>query len=120
MKNILTYRGGRPYLALGTVENALRVAEMLINKGRPLSAISQSNRTLINQAVQIRNAIAHDSDRAKKDFLRKVPGVAALPNSKRTPGAFLRHEFRVQPNQRRYEVYFSAYHVAANEIRNAW
>ncbi|MCY4555643.1 MAG: hypothetical protein OXF79_04545 [Chloroflexi bacterium] len=119
MRDILTYRGP-PYLAFGTIENALRLSKLLVNDGRPISAVSAPNRTLIGQAYQIRNAIAHDSDNVRKSFRIKVPGVQSLPNSKRTPGAFLRHEFRVQPVQRRYQLYFAAYQSAAKEIGSAW
>ena len=119
MRNILTH-GGKSYLTLGTFENAASVTAVLVNEGRPISAVSTANRTLIGEAVQIRNAIAHDSLNAKVNFRNKVPGVGALPNSKRTPGAFLRHEFRVEPNQRRYQLYFAAYRTASMEIGSAW
>ena len=119
MNNILTYRGS-PYLTVGTIEDAERLMKLLINKGRPVSVVSKANRTLIGQATQIRNAIAHDSLNAKRKFKEKVPGVRALPNSRQTPGAFLRHEFRVHPNRRRYEIYFAAFQMAASEIQSAW
>lgn len=108
LSNILTHRG-RPYLNVGTIEDAEQLMELLVNKGRPVSAVSETNRTLIRHATQIRNAIAHDSVMAKRNFREKVPGVRALPNSRQTPGAFLRHEYRVQPNRRRYEIYFTAF-----------
>lgn len=91
-----------------------------MNEGRPISAVSDDNRRLIGEAVRIRNAIAHDSIRAKKEFKEKVPGVVSLPHSRRTPGAFLRHEFRRNPVQRRYEIYFGAYSMSAKEIADAW
>lgn len=119
LKNILTHRG-KPYLGFTTIEEAEKLSSLLVNKGRPISVVSSNNRTLIGQAVQIRNAIAHDSGMAKKNFKEKVPGVSALPNSKRTPGAFLRHEFRQYPSQRRYEIYFVAFQMAAEEISKAW
>ena len=119
LRDMLTH-GGRFHLKFGTIEDAVSWSSFVMNEGRPISAVSDYNRTLIGQGVRIRNAIAHDSIRAKKNFKKKVPGVAALPNSKRTPGAFLRHEFRRHPGQRRYEIYFGAYSMAANEIANAW
>ena len=119
MSSILTHRGS-PYLSVGTVEDAERLMVLLVNKGRPVSAVSEANRTLIGQATQIRNAIAHDSTKAKQNFREKVPGVRALANSRQTPGAFLRHEYRAHPNRRRYEIYFAAFQMAANEIGSAW
>ena len=119
LRDILTHRG-RHYLKFGTISDAVDWSSLVMNEGRPISAVSGVNRGLIAEAVRIRNAIAHDSIRAKKEFREKVPGVVALPYSKRTPGAFLRHEFRRNPTQRRYEIYFGAYCMAANEIANAW
>lgn len=108
------------YLSIPNLTRAQELAELFINEGRPISAVSENNRKLLKEATQIRNAIAHDSSFAKKKFREGVPGVSALPRQKRSPGAFLRHIFRQQPNQRRYELYFTAYRDAANEIANAW
>jgi hypothetical protein len=82
--------------------------------------VSDHNRTLLQQAVLIRNAIAHESSFAMHQFRNKVPGVATLPHSKRAPAAFLRHVFRVAPAQRRVDLYFAAYQSAAREIAAAW
>ena len=108
------------YLSIPNLKRAQELAELFINEGRPISAVSERNRTLIEQATRIRNAIAHDSSFAKRKFREGVPGVNSLPHKKRSPGAFLRHVFRQQPCQRRYELYFTAYREAAIEIANAW
>ena len=111
---------GRDYLSIPNLKRAQELVALFVNQGRPISAVSDQNRTLLQQAVRIRNAIAHESSFAIGKFRASVPGVSALPRSKRSPGAFLRHEFRKAPSQRRYELYFAAYQSAAYEIADAW
>ena len=110
----------RSYLSIPSLKRAEELAELFVKEGRPISAVSAANRSRLAEAVKIRNAIAHESDFARKKFREAVPGVSALPRSKRLPGAFLRHQFRQSPSQRRYEVYFAAYRSASTEIANAW
>lgn len=108
------------YLSMATVEKAATFASRFVQNGRPISRVSPQYRSHITQAVLIRNAIAHDSGTAKSRFREGVPGVRALPPAKQQPGSFLRHMFRLSPNQRRYEIYFTAYRAAAREIAAAW
>lgn len=110
----------RSFLSIPSLRRAEELAELFVKEGRPISAVSETNRSRLAEAVKIRNAIAHESDFARKKFRESVPGVNALPRSKRLPGAFLRHQFRQNPSQRRYEVYFAAYRSAATEMANAW
>ena len=110
----------KDYLSIPNLKHAEELAALFIDNGRPISAVTEPNRTLLQQAVWIRNAIAHESSFALEKFRTRVPGVASLPRTKRSPGAFLRHEFRVAPSQRRYELYFAAYQSAASEIAAAW
>ena len=110
----------KDYISIQSIKRAEAIASLFINQGRPISAIEARTRTLIQQAIWIRNAIAHESSHAKTIFREKVPGVASLPRAKRYPGAFLRHEFRQSPKQRRYELYFSAFQQAALNISAAW
>ena len=110
----------RNYIGIQGLSRAQGLASLFVAKGRPFSVVAEPNRTHIQQAVLVRNAIAHQSSFAVKIFREKVPGVASLPTSKRMPGAFLRHEFRVSPTQRRFELYLAAFQSAANEIARAW
>jgi len=110
----------KDYISLPSLKRAEDLAALFVQEGRPISAVTEPNRTFLGQAVWIRNAIAHESEYAVEKFQRKVPGVIALPKSKRLPGAFLRHEFRLSPSQRRYEIYFAAFQSAASEIAAAW
>ena len=119
LTNILLF-GSKAYVSMSNVKKAEELMALFVKEGRPISLISERNRTLLGQAQIIRNAIAHDSNFAKRKFKESVPGVFSLPSSKRSPGAFLRHEFREQPRQRRYELYFGAYLSAASEMGDAW
>ena len=110
----------RNYIGIPGLSRAQGLASLFVAKGRPFSVVAEPNRTHIQQAVLVRNAIAHQSSFAVKIFREKVPGVASLPTSKRMPGAFLWHEFRVSPTQRRFELYLAAFQSAANEIARAW
>lgn len=110
----------KDYIALQDLGRVEKIASLFVSKGRPFSAVSEENKTHIQQAIWVRNAIAHQSSFAVKLFREKVPGVVSLPTSKRIPGAFLRHEFREAPRQRRFELYYAAFQSAANEIAGAW
>lgn len=113
-------RPNKEYFSMTSVPEVVRTASLFINEGRPFSAITDPNRTLLQQAFWIRNAIAHQSDAALKTFRTKVPGATALPPHRRFPAPFLRVLFRTSPDQRRYEPYFAAMATAATEIRSAW
>ena len=119
LRELLLYPN-RDYLPVQSVKAATEVTALLINEGRPISGISEPNRTHLQQAGWIRNAIAHESAFALRVFREKVPGVAAMLPNQRTPARFLRSEFRINPRQRRYELYFAAMSSAAREIRNSW
>lgn len=110
----------KEYISLTTVKQAEGLYKLFLQEGAPFSAISEPNRTFIQQAIWIRNAIAHSSSAASSAFRDKVPGVTSLPQNRRYPGAFLRHEFRVSPNQRRLNLYCSALVSAAREMASSW
>jgi len=110
----------KDYVSIPNMKRADALASLFVQDGKPVSVVTEQNRTFLQQAVYIRNAIAHQSSYAIDTFRTKVPGVNALPRSKRSPSAFLRHEFRVSPSQRRYEIYFAAFQSAAHEIAGSW
>jgi hypothetical protein len=108
------------YISLPTVKKAQQTYDLFVRDGLPFSSISEANQSYIQQAIWIRNAIAHASTYAHRVFREKVPGVAALPSNRRRPGAFLRHEFRVSPSQRRFDLYCAALLAAAREMDESW
>lgn len=110
----------KDYVSLTTVNQADAIFGLFLKDRGPFGAVSDPNRTYIQQAIWIRNAIAHSSEAARGVFQSKVPGVSALPRSRRTPGTFLRHVFRVSPSQRRLDLYCSAMLSAATEMSDGW
>lgn len=119
LRRLLLYLD-KDYIPLPSLKHGIELASILVKQGRPLSQISESNRTHIQQAAWIRNAIAHQSDHSLRIFRDKVPGVTSLPQRSRRPGPFLRTVFRTSPTQRRYEIYFTSFKSAANEVMEAW
>lgn len=119
LRRLLLYPD-KDYISLPSLKQGIAMASLLVNQGRPLSQISEPNQTHIQQAVWIRNAIAHQSDHSLRVFREKVPGVSTLPHPRRRPGPFLRTVFRSSPTQRRYEIYFTAFKSAAKEVMKAW
>lgn len=110
----------KEYVSLTTVRQARDVYELFLKGAGPFGGISDTNQTYIQQAIWIRNAIAHASAASDRAFKKKVPGVASLPRNRRQPSAFLRHEFRVAPSQRRFDLYCSAFLSAATEMGDDW
>ena len=113
-------QGDKDYLSLSSLKTLIGTAALFVNEGRPFAQISERNRTLIQQAFWIRNAIAHQSAHSLGVFKDKVPGADSLPPNRRSPGPFLRSVFRDSPAQRRYEVYFAGLKSAALEITLGW
>jgi hypothetical protein len=106
----------RDYVSLTSVTAGKKMYGLFLRDSRPFSAISEQNLTYIQQAIFIRNAIAHESAHALGQFKKKVPGVEALASNRRNPGNFLRHEFRQAPSQRRLDLYCGAFLSAASNM----
>lgn len=110
----------KDYVSFPSLHHATNLAALFVSDGRPFNRISEQHRTFIQQAGWIRNAIAHQSKHALRVFRDKVPGVSSLVHNRRQPGPFLRAIFRQSPTQRRYEIYFTAFKSASDEIVKAW
>lgn len=108
------------YIQLTTVKQAESLYDLFLKNSGPFGSVSAPNRTYLQQAIYIRNAIAHSSASATIRFRDGVPGVTALPSNRQTPGAFLRHIFRQSPSQRRLELYCAAFLSAAGEMNEGW
>jgi hypothetical protein len=59
----------------------------------------------MNRITTIRNAIAHQSTHAIKQFENKVTAGLTLLPQERKPAGFLRSLLRVSPRQTRFEFY---------------
>ena len=118
-REVLLYPG-KEYIGLESLRKTIALTELYVPDGMPFSEVSEVNQTYLQQAVLVRNAIAHQTDVAIRKFRANVPGVSSLSKQKRTPGAFLRHQFRHGPNQTRFDLYAIAFKSAASDIKGAW
>lgn len=94
------YREFLPYK-----DRTLVLAKRFLRDGRPFTDITDTDRELLAHAMRIRNAIAHQSDFAMKEFRKKVPGVESMPPRNRFPGPLLSTVFRTNPKQTYFELY---------------
>jgi hypothetical protein len=96
--------GGRPYLTwLPFKEHTQDRAMIFLKDGRPFSDVPIADRNTMNNITTIRNAIAHESLHAMKQFEKKVIGQLPLLPGERKPAGFLRSQLR--PTQSRFEFY---------------
>lgn len=91
------------YLQWTPFQHAERRARLYLVGGRPFTELNDGDRSIIKTVTVIRNAIAHSSNFAKREFAAKVIGSTALLRGERSPAGFLRSISN--PNQRRFEVY---------------
>jgi len=82
-------------------------ANRFLKGGRPFSLLGDDDKSKIAQITFIRHAIAHSSEFARGQFLRKVVGSTNLLPKEKSPAGFLRSVARA-PNITRYQVYSSA------------
>lgn len=78
-------------------------ADYYLIGGRPFSDLEQPDKDAIAKIVTIRNAIAHHSRHAAKQFKIKVIQSLPLLKGEKTPSGFLRSQ--VQQNVNRFEAY---------------
>lgn len=80
-------------------------AQTYLKGGRPFSELNNGDNSMLADMTRIRNAIAHKSEHANKQFKLKVISELPLLKSERRPAGFLRSQFRASPRQLRFEVY---------------
>jgi len=82
-------------------------ARTFFASGIPFSLIDGNKRSLLQECLFIRNAIAHRSIYATEIYKKNVLGSRILPPRQRGPASFLRSQFRTSPSQCRYEYYIA-------------
>lgn len=82
-------------------------ANIYLRGGKPFTALSDGDKSRIRTVTIIRNAIAHKSDYALKEFREKVIGEQLLLAREKRPAGFLRSPVGANPRQIRFEVYVS-------------
>lgn len=95
--------GGHNYVDWLPYNHTKQRANAFFRNGLPFTLLEPRDKQIIEQICHIRNAIAHQSNHAKKQFDDKVIGDIPIPPRDRTPAAFLRSKFRIAPVQSRYE-----------------
>lgn len=99
---------GDNYLNWFPYQRTVERAGYYLSSGLPFSSLDGGEKSFLTESIVIRNAVAHKSKHALKQFKNRVGGVSRLPPRERTPAGFLRSQFRAAPAQSRYE------NVAAN------
>jgi len=94
--------GGHNYVDWLPYNHTQQRANAFFRNGLPFTLLEPRDRQIIDQICCIRNAIAHQSNHAKKQFNDKVIGAIPISPRDRTPAAFLRSKFRIAPVQSRY------------------
>lgn len=114
------FRKNGQYADLLPYKKMVDVAKVYLNNGNPFALLDETDRDLLAQASKIRNAIAHKSEKALREFKKDVPGVSLLPPNRRIPGVFLKGVFRHDPVQKRIDLYLNAYVGVLRKIVAWW
>jgi len=107
---------GDSYLTWVPFSHTEERAKLYLQGGRPFSDLSGGDRARIKTVHLIRNAIAHRSDHARKQFDEKVIGEMALLPGERKPAGFLRSQVRASPVIIRFEVYMQELAAIAQSL----
>ena len=98
---------GKSYLEWLPYNNTEDRASRYFASGLPFSKLGDGHKSMLQQCIFIRNAIAHKSSYAINTYKNKVLGTMALLPRERAPASFLRSQFRASPYQCRYENYIA-------------
>lgn len=97
----------RAYVTWLPYDETRKRASIYLKEGKPFSDVQKPERETMDRITLIRNAIAHQSTHAIRQFEDKVlSGLTLLPQERR-PAGFLRSVLRAAPLQRRFEFYVS-------------
>lgn len=84
-------RGRRDgYLDWLPARRAVDRAEIFLSRGRPFSDLTDGEMSTVKRYVTVRNALAHESSHARRQFRTTVIGQRPLPPHERRPGGYLR------------------------------
>jgi hypothetical protein len=97
--------GDKDYIDWLPFTRTEKLASRYFARGLPFTLLDDNTRQRLGQIVTIRNAIAHRSDFARRQFREKVIGSTPLPPKEKTPAGYLRGIFRIAPKQTRFELF---------------
>lgn len=106
----------RKYFKWLPYENTIEAAKSFFTGGRPFSNVSQSEESLLDRCVTIRNAIAHQSRHAVNAYKQHVLAKLTLAPREKRPKAFLRAQFAGVPSINYYEHYIAEILKIANKL----
>jgi hypothetical protein len=90
-------------------------AKIYFENGMPFACLSNTDKSNLDQAYTIRNAIAHQSTFSQAKFKTKIVDITAgLPDSNKTPAGYLRYIYRSSPDQTKLENFL----IEINNIMN--
>lgn len=107
---------GKKYVDWLPFERTTERAEVFFCGGRPFSNVDKQNKTTIQKAQYIRNAIAHSSTHSMSQFRTLVIGNTAVPQREMFPGGYLRGQFSLNPPTVRYENIVTSLKSAAKQL----
>jgi hypothetical protein len=94
--------GGRNYVDwLPFEQHALKRAGAFLSTGRPFADLARSDYSRFDRLSILRNAIAHESSHAMRQFRKSFTDGKSLPPDQVVPGGYLRGQHR--PGQTRFE-----------------
>lgn len=105
--------GSKPYVEWLPYSHTKDRATIFFRKGRPFSELPDNLVGDLKKASLIRNVLVHSSAFAREQFESKVIGSTPLAPRERRPVGFLRSNFRIAPDQQRFELYLTAFADAA-------
>ncbi|HEY5233230.1 MAG TPA: hypothetical protein VIK35_06840 [Verrucomicrobiae bacterium] len=94
---------GRKYLDWLPLDKTTERAARFLNKGEPFSKLEEKEKFLINRLHNIRNAVVHKSDSAKKKFEVCIQHFSLLQKEK-TPTGFLRSKPQGPSGLNQYQI----------------
>ena len=96
--------GGKRYMNwLPYREETEKRAKIFFRNGVPFTSLADTEREELKKIHCIRNALAHKSRYSLQQFEKEVIDSFLLTKREKSPGGFLRSQFRTSPNQTRYE-----------------
>lgn len=107
---------GREYLNWLPFTYTEERAKIYLRDGKPFTEFSNGDKSMIKTIIIVRNAIAHKSPNAMKEFRDKVIGSRLLLPREKTPAGFLRSVARRSPDQRQFEIYVSELSRLASKL----
>jgi len=97
-------QGGR-YMTWLPFSNTEDRAKLYLKEGRPFTDLTNGDKSMIGTITTTRNAIAHKSEHAMREFNRIVIGAQALLPRERSPAGYLRSPVRASSATNRFQIY---------------